>query len=146
MMVSTSNAKGVLMSPANSAGTSKVRLWTGRITTAIPILMLLFSGVAKLMKSPTVVEGFARYGYPENLLTAIGILEIACIVIYAIPRTAVLGAILVAAYLGGATATNVRVGDPSFFIPAVLGVLAWIGLYLRDERLQALLPLRRPSH
>jgi hypothetical protein len=116
-------------------------LWAGRIISALPALMLLFSGVMKLMKPAVVVEEFARLGYPERLIIGIGILEIACTVVYLIPRTSILGAILLTGYLGGATATHVRVGDP-FFITVILGVVVWLGLYLRDERLRTLLPLR----
>jgi hypothetical protein len=106
------------------------------------VLLLLFSGVMKMMKPPAVMEGFARYGYPEHLISIIGLLELACTVVYAIPRTSILGAILLTGYLGGATATNVRVGDPSFIMTTILGVLAWVGLFLRDDRLRALIPLR----
>lgn len=121
---------------------SKKQLWAGRILSAVPVLMLLFSAAMKFAKPPAFVEEFARLGYPERLALGIGILELACAVVYAIPRTTVLGAILVTAYLGAATATHVRVGDP-FYMPVLLGVLVWTGLFLRDERLRALLPLRR---
>jgi len=131
------------MQPATQAvPVSKARLWAGRIVSALPILLLIFSGVMKLMKPAPVLQGFAHYGYPESLIVGIGILEIACTVVYAIPRTAILGAILMTAYLGGATASNVRVGDPAYVITVLLGVLVWIGLYLRDNRLSALVPLR----
>jgi len=129
-------------SAAQTAPVSKKRLWAGRIVSALPVLMLLFSGVMKLIKPAAVVQGFAHFGYPESLAFAIGILELACTVVYVIPRTSVLGAILMTAYLGGATATNVRVGDPLFFIPVVLGMLVWGGLFLRDDRLRALILLR----
>jgi hypothetical protein len=129
-------------SDAQTSSASKKRLWVGRIISALPVLLLLFSGVMKLMKPAPVVEGFAHFGYPERLIFAIGILELACTIVYAIPRTSVLGAILVTGYLGGATATNVRIGDPLFFAPAILGVLVWGGLFFRDDRLRALLPLR----
>lgn len=121
---------------------SKKVLWTGRVLSALPILLLLLSAVMKLMKLPAVIEGFAHYGYAENLIVAIGLLEAVCTIIYAIPRTAVLGAILTTAYLGGATATNVRVGDPSWIMTVILGVLVWAGLYARETRLRGLLPLR----
>jgi uncharacterized membrane protein YphA (DoxX/SURF4 family) len=121
---------------------SKKKLWAGRIISALPVLLLLFSGVMKLMKPPSVLQGFAGYGYPESLLVIIGLLEISCTVIYAIPRTSILGAILLTGYLGGATATNVRVGNPAFIMTVILGVLAWVGLFLRDDRLRALIPLR----
>ena len=131
-----------MQSTNQTATPSKKRLWAGRIISAIPVLLLLFSGVMKLMKPAPVLQGFAHYGYPESLIVGIGILEIACTVVYAIPRTSILGAILVTAYLGGATATNVRVGDPAVVMTVLLGVLAWVGLYLRDNRLSALVPLR----
>jgi len=121
---------------------SKKQLWAGRIISALPVLLLLFSGVMKIMQPPSVLLGFARYGYPEAQIVALGILEIACTLIYVIPQTSYLGAILMTGYLGGATASNVRVGDPSYFATVILGVLVWGGLYLRDTRLRALLPLR----
>jgi len=96
----------------------------------------------KLMKPPAVEEGFVHLGYPMSLALGLGILEIACAVIYVIPRTSILGAILLTAYLGGATATQVRVGD-AFLGPVIAGVLVWGGLFLRDQRLRALIPLRR---
>jgi hypothetical protein len=95
----------------------------------------------KLMKPASVVEGFAHLGYPESLALGLGIVELACVVVYLIPRTAVLGAILLTGYLGGATATHLRIGEP-FFMAIVLGVLVWGGLYLRDDRLRVLIPLR----
>jgi len=115
----------------------------GRIISALPVLLLLFSGVMKLMKPPSVMQGFAGYGYPESLILVVGLLEIACTVVYAIPSTSILGAILLTGYLGGATATNVRVGNPAFIMTTILGVLAWVGLFLRDDRLRALIPLRK---
>ncbi len=131
-----------MQSAAQTAPVSKKKLWAGRILSALPVLLLLFSGVLKLMKPAAVVQGFAHFGYPESLLLTLGILELGCTVVYLIPRTSVLGAILMTAYLGGATASNVRVGDPLFFIPVILGVLVWGGLFLRDDRLRALIPLR----
>lgn len=121
---------------------SKKMLWTGRVLSAIPILLLLLSAVMKFMKPPSVMQGFVHYGYPESLIVGIGVLELVCTVIYAIPRTAVLGAILMTAYLGGATATNVRVDDYSWVMTVILGVLVWVGLYARDARIRALAPLR----
>lgn len=123
------------------APVSKGMLWAGRLASAVPILMLLFSGIMKVPKPAFVVEEFARLGYPENVVLGIGILELACTVVYAIPRTAVLGAILLTGYLGGATATHVRIGDP-FYGPVIVGALVWLGLFLRDGRLRALVPLR----
>lgn len=132
-----------MQAEARTAPISKKALWAGRIISALPALFLLSSGVNVAMKSPQVMEGFGRLGYPESLALTIGILEFACAMLYVVPRTAVLGAILLTGYLGGATASHVRIGDGTFFAPVVLGVLVWAGLYLRDNRLRALLPLRR---
>ena len=123
---------------------SKKALWGGRTLGALPLLMLLPSATMKFLKPPEVIEGFVRLGYPESLALGLGILELACTAVYLIPRTSVLGAILLTGYLGGATATHVRVGDPlsMFIIPVILGVLVWGGLFLRDPRLRALIPLR----
>ena len=126
------------------APVSKKALWAGIIIGALPPLMLLFSGVLKLAKPQEIVTEFSRQGYPENVILGIGILEIACTVVYIIPRVSVLGAILLTGYLGGAIATHVRIGDPlyKFLGPVIFGALLWGGLYLRDQRLRALLPLR----
>jgi DoxX-like family len=120
---------------------SKGILWVGYIVSALPVLLLIFSAVIKLMKPPQVVENFARFGFTESLIFPLGLLELACTMVYLIPRTSILGAVLITGYLGGATATNVRLGEP-FLIPVIAGVLVWGGLYLRDRRVRALLPLR----
>jgi hypothetical protein len=124
--------------------TSQKMLWTGRVLSALPILFLLFDAVAKLIKPAPVVQATVQLGYPESVITGLGIVLLACTILYAIPRTSVLGAILLTGYLGGATATHVRVGAGLFPIlfPGLLGVLIWGGLYLRDERLRALIPWR----
>jgi len=122
---------------------SKKALWVGYIMSALPVLMLLFSGTMKLIKPPPVLEGFKQLGLPENLVLGLGILELCCTIIYVIPRTAVLGAILLTGYLGGAILTHLRVGE-LIFAQIGFGVLIWGGLYLRDPRLRALIPLRRP--
>lgn len=121
---------------------SRKMLWAGRVVSTIPVLLLLFSAGMKLVKPTPVVEGFAKLGYPEHLAMPLGVLELACTMAYLIPRTNVLGAILLTAYLGGATATHVRVGDP-FLGPVIFGVLVWAGLFLRDPRIRMLLPIRR---
>jgi hypothetical protein len=120
---------------------SKKLLWTGRVLSALPVLMLLFSAVMKFTKPPALVEGFKHLGYPEHLAFALGVVELVSTIVYVIPRTAVLGAILVTGYLGGAIATHVRLGE-QFISPAILGILVWAGLALRDSRLRALLPFR----
>jgi hypothetical protein len=122
---------------------SKKMLWAGRIMSAVPFLMVLLSAVMKLVKAAPVMEGMARAGLPERFVVPIGILELMCVVVYVIPRTSVLGAILLTGLLGGATVTTLRIGDPTFPMPVVLGMMAWGGLYLRDDRLRALIPLRR---
>lgn len=130
------------MTSGNStAPASKKMLWAGYILSALPALLLLFSGVMKLVKPPEVVEGFKHLGYPDRLALAIAILEIACTILYLIPRTAILGAILVTAYMGGAVTSHLRIGEP-FFTQVILGMLAWGGLYFRDARLRALIPLK----
>jgi hypothetical protein len=124
---------------------SKKMLWVGRILSGLAVLFLLFDAVIKLMKIRAVAEAFAKLGYPEGVAVPIGILLLTCVVIYTIPRTSILGAILLTGYLGGAVATHVRVGDPLFshvLFPTYVGLLLWGGLYLREERLRALIPLR----
>lgn len=123
---------------------SKKALWTGYVLSALPVLLFLFSAVLKIMKSQQVVEGFVKMGFPERLILGIGILELACTILYVIPQTAVLGVILLTGYLGGAIVTTLRVGEP-VFMPIIIGVSVWGGLYLRDTRLRALIPLRRPA-
>jgi len=127
---------------SGATGVSKKALWAGRIISALPVLLLLFSATLKFAKPPGVVEGFKKFGYPEHLILVLAILEIGCTIIYLIPQTSVIGAILLTGYLGGATATHFRIGDPSFIMPVICGVLVWLGLLLREGRLRPLLPLR----
>jgi hypothetical protein len=124
------------------AAVSKKRLWAGYILSFVPVAMLLFSAALKLAKLPMVVQEFARLGFAESLIIPIGILELFCAVVYAIPRMSGFGAVLVAAYLGGATVTHVRVGD-AFIGPIVLGMMAWLGLWLREPRLRDVMPVRK---
>jgi hypothetical protein len=127
-----------------SVTVSKKTLWIGRIVSALPALFLLMDGVMKLVKPRIVVETTVKLGYPESVILGLGIVLIISTVLYVIPTTSVLGAILLTGYLGGAVATHVRVGEgpgPVSF-PVIMGVLIWFGLYLRDERLRALVPLR----
>lgn len=124
---------------------SKKRLWTGRIMTGFAVLFLLADGVAKLFKPAPVVEGTVTLGYPESIIVPLGIVLVSCTILYAFPRTSVLGAILLTGYLGGAVATHLRVGDPLFthvLFPVYLGLLIWGGLYFRDGRMPQLIPLR----
>ena len=137
------NAGARTMSSAVSP--SKGILWTGRVLSALPVLVLLLSASFKLAHPPQVVQSFSgQFGYPARLLLPLAVIEISCVLLYVIPRTAVLGAVLATGYLGGAIATHVRVEDPGFVVALALGVFVWAGLYLRDPRLRELLPLRRP--
>jgi DoxX-like protein len=131
-----------MQSGTQTVPVSKKTLWVGRIVSALPVLLMVFGGTFGVLKPAVAVPGFIQFGYPERLLLPICIVELACAVLYAIPRTSVLGAILLTGYLGGATATHVRVGDPLFVVPIILGVLIWGGLYLREGRLCGLIPLR----
>ena len=120
-------------------------LWTGRVLSAIPVLLMIMSAVAKLMHAPNVVEGFGKFGIPAPLITPIGLIELLCVALYLVPQTAVLGAVLITGYLGGAVLTHWRAGEgPVALAPFFLGVFAWAGLWLRDTRLRDLLPTRRP--
>jgi hypothetical protein len=113
----------------------------GRILTALPVAFLLFDGSIKLMRLGPVSEAFSRLGYPESQAVGIGILELACLAVYLIPRTSRFGAVLLTGFLGGAISTHVRIGDPLFshvLFPIYVGALIWVGLWLRDDRLRAL--------
>ena len=115
--------------------------WIGWVLSVLVVALMLLSAFMKLSKNPQAVDGFKKAGYPESALIAIGIAEAACAIIYLIPQTSVLGAILLVGYLGGATNHHVRVGE-AFYMPILVGVVAWVGIFLRDNRLRALLPLR----
>ena len=121
---------------------SSKMIWAGRIVSGLVVVMMVFSAVMKMLKPDEVVTEFTRLGYPETVVIGIGILELLCAVVYSIPRTSYLGAILLTAYFGGATATHVRIGDV-FIWPVIGGVLTWAGLYLRDARIRDLIPLRK---
>ncbi len=130
---------------SDPSGRKPWQLWTGRVLSALPVLMLLMSASMKLGHKPDSVAMFVgKFGYAEGMMTGLALLEITCTLLYAIPQTAVLGAVLLTGYLGGAVATHVRVGDMAT-VPVVvlLGVLAWAGLFFRDPRVRALLPLRK---
>ncbi len=120
-------------------------LSAGRVMSALAILFLLFDSAGKLLKVAPVVEGSLQLGYPESVVRALGVILLVCTVLYALPRTSILGAILLTGYLGGAVATHVRVESPLFshiLFPIYLGALIWGGLLLREGRLRALIPLR----
>jgi hypothetical protein len=141
-MSSVTQGSAISQPAARTATASKKMLWTGRVISAIPVLLMVFSAVMKLIKAAPVVQGMPRYGYPESQIVIIGVLELLSCIIYLIPSTSVLGAILMTGYLGGATATNFRIGDPSYIMTFLLGVFVWGGLFFRDSRVRALIPLR----
>jgi hypothetical protein len=116
-------------------------VWVGRVISVLPVLVLLMSAFMKLKGGPEVRQGLAHLGLPESMIVPLAILEISCTVIYVIPATSVLGAVLLAGYMGGAICTHWRVGDP-FIAQIVIALLVWLGLYLREPRLKALIPLR----
>jgi hypothetical protein len=120
----------------------KAVVWTGRVISTLAALVFVMSGAMKLLGGPEVTAGLAHLGIPEGILFPLAIVELACVAVYAVPQTAVLGAILLTGYIGGAICAHARVGD-SIVTAAVIGVLVWVGLYLRDPGLQSLLPLRR---
>ena len=127
---------------------SKTSLWAGRILSGLVVLFMVSDGAIKVLRLPTAIEGTLSLGYPVSVVFPLGIIVMVCILLYVIPQSSVLGAILLTAYLGGAVATHVRVGNPLFshvLFPTYVGVLAWLGLFLRDERLRALIPWRRSA-
>ena len=129
------------------ATTSNKALWTGRIISGLVVLFLLVDAGFKLIRPlpAPAVEAFGKLGYPVESAAGIGILLLSCVALYLIPRTSVLGAILLTGYLGGAVASHLRVGDPWFshvLFPVYIGLFIWGGLYLRENRLRALVPWR----
>lgn len=124
---------------------SKAARWTGRILGGLAALFLLFDGAMKLAKPDFVVEGTTKYGYAEVVIVPLGIVLIASTSLYLIPRTTVLGAILLTGYLGGAVDCHVRAGEGAFNVlfPVVFGAILWGGLYLRDARVRALVPIKK---
>lgn len=131
-----------MQTPPPVATVSNAALWTGRVITALPALMLLFSGAMKFSGSPEIAKGFEHLGIPLGHAAGLGTLELVCTLIYIIPRTSVLGAILLTGYLGGAIQTHVRIGEP-VYTHIILGVVIWGGIFLREPRLRALLPLKK---
>ena len=127
---------------------SNTRLWIGRILSGIVIVFLVFDGIIKLIPIAPVIETMRQLGYGGDVTTVargLGVLTLVIVALYAIPRTAILGAILLTGLLGGAMATHLRVGSPlftHFLFGLYLGLMAWEGLYLRDDRLRAMIPLR----
>jgi hypothetical protein len=123
-----------------AASAGKV-VWTGRVISALASFVFVMSALMKFKGGPELTEGMAHLGFPESLVTPLAVLELSCVLVYAIPATSILGAILLSGYMGGAICTHLRVGDP-FVVQALVGVLVWIGIGLREPRLKALIPFR----
>jgi hypothetical protein len=117
-------------------------IWTGRAITALAAFPFLMSGAMKVKAGAEVVEGMGHLGLPESLILPLAVLELTCVILYLIPATSVLGAVVLTGYIGGAICSHLRVGDP-FYLQILIGLLVWLGLYLREPRLRALLPIRR---
>ena len=130
---------------AQSNSVSKSSAWAGRIISVLVVLFLLFDSAIKVLKLAAAVDGTVQVGYPASVVRPLGIVLLACVILYVIPRTSILGAILLTGYLGGAVASNVRVGNPLFshvLFPVYVGAMVWGGLYLRDTRLRTLISSR----
>lgn len=133
------------MSNRQTNAASRAAIWTGWIVSILPALFLLFDAAMKLVKPKVVVDATLQLGYPEKIILPIGVVLLVCTVLYLLPATSVLGAILLTGYLGGAVASHVRHQDVAFDIvfPFIFGVLLWLGLFLRETRLRSLVPWRR---
>jgi hypothetical protein len=130
------------MTDAKPPSPNKALFWAGWLLTILPVWGLVFSAVVKFLKPDDLIKEFSRLGYTESHAIPLGITELACTILYLIPQTSVLGAILLTGYLGGAIATHVRLGE-QFAPPLIMGVMIWLGLFLREPRLWPLVPWRR---
>jgi hypothetical protein len=144
MIGTTMTNREIQPMPSTESSISNQRLWAGRIMSGLPALFLLMDGSMKLYKPRVVVEATVQMGYPESAIVGLGAALLLSTLLYLLPRTAILGAILLTGYLGGAVASQVRVSAVLFNIifPVLIGTLLWGGIWLRDRRLQALIPLR----
>lgn len=131
-----------MQTATQTTSAARKMLWAGRIISGLVVALLLTGFLFGLLNQAESQKQMVRLGYPANVAMPISIVFLVCILLYAVPRTAIFGAVMLTAYLGGATATHVRAGEP-FFIPIIVGVVVWVGIYLREERLRALAPLRR---
>ena len=146
MSIAATNSQNVIAEPTGSGvSTAKWPLWTGWAFTSLAVLFMLFDAVGKFVMPAPVVEALVRLGFPLSLSVTLGILLSVSTILYAIPRTAVLGAVLLTGYLGGAVAIQMRAGSPLFetVFPVLFGIVAWAGIYLRDCRLRQVFPVRR---
>jgi hypothetical protein len=129
-------------SASQTASLSKKMLWTGIIISALPSILFIVTGVFPFINPAAAQAGTAHMGYPASVGVVISVLEIGCVILYMIPQTSVLGAVLLTGYLGGATASHIRIGEPPL-LPLVVAAFVWLGIYLREPRLRAVLPLRK---
>ncbi len=121
-------------------------VWTGRVLSGFAVLFMLFDGVTKIMKNPYVIKASANLGYPVSAIPVIGLILLACVVLYVIPRTSIIGAVLLTGYLGGAVASNLRIDAPLFsntLFPVYFGMVVWAGLYLRNCRVRELFSVKK---
>jgi hypothetical protein len=135
-----------MLTDSHTRSGSKKAFWAGWVISSLVLLFLLFDGVSKVMLIAPVVEATKQLGYPENLVRPLGVIVLICAVLYAVPRTAILGGIVLTGFLGGAIASHIRLQDPLLthvLFGLYVGLLAWGGLYLRDDRVRALIPVRR---
>ncbi|MCE9556435.1 MAG: DoxX family protein [Planctomycetes bacterium] len=130
-----------MASELQPASSPKWMFWTGWVLSALPSALLTFSAVMKFVKPGDFAEQFGKFGFPLHLATPLGIVELSCTIIYLIPQTSVLGAILLTGYMGGAMATHVRMGE-AWWGQLLVGIVVWLGIFLRDARLRQLIPLR----
>ncbi len=133
------------MQTNKTEGYSKKALITGRVISTICVLFLIFDGVTKVIQESHVMDAMAKGGYQPDVAVPLGVTLLFCTALYAIPRTSVLGAILLTGWLGGATDSMVRMAAPGhpFLFPVVFGILVWLSLYLRDKELHDFLPIRK---
>lgn len=145
-IVSSSHRDPTKIASDSSPPVSKAALWGGRVASTLAVLFLAFDASLKLLQNPMAQQGTVELGYPVSVIFGLGVVEAVCLALYLLPRTAAFGALLFTGYLGGAIATHVRVGNPLFshvLFPIYVALLLWGGLWLRDTRVRALLPLRR---
>jgi hypothetical protein len=128
----------------SSGRASTVSFWIGWVISLLPALVMLLGAFFNISRQPHAISGFEKYGFSDQLVRPIGLAALVCAILYLIPQTSVLGAILLTGYLGGATCTHIRAGEPQFIFPVLFGVLVWLGLLLRDNRIRALIPFKTP--
>lgn len=140
----TNSAAASMQAPAGSTSTSKASIWTGRVISGLVVAFLVFDGVTKVLRVAQVVQASQRLHLSIAQTVGIGVVLLVCTAIYLMPRTAILGAILLTGYLGGATAIQLQAQSPAFenAFPVIFGVLVWAGLVLRDAQIRGLIPLR----